>query len=124
MDFVLLSKRVNTYRTPSGIITGVPDDVLGDILKAWEQWSGTGLEFAKKLGVTRRQSVILIEKAKERIRQGVALKPVSEFQEISINDALAQPAKETTTIEVVWDKGRLIRFSQVQHLVEFIKAVA
>ncbi len=74
---------MRTYQSSTGKISGVPDEVLGEVLHAWEQWSGTAQKFGKALGITPRQAVILIEKAKERIRQGVELKPKADFQEIA-----------------------------------------
>jgi hypothetical protein len=40
MDLEVLKKRISSYRTPKGRITNLPDDLLCEILIAWEQWTG------------------------------------------------------------------------------------
>jgi hypothetical protein len=97
---------------------------LGEVLKAWEQWTGTAKDFARALDITNRQAVILVEKAKARIREGVDLKGESEFHEVPTPGSLPNSLIQGPPIEVVWDNKRVIRFSQVQQLVEFMKAVA
>lgn len=124
MDLEFIKKRVKTYQSSAGKISGVPDEVLGEVLHAWEQWNGTAKKFGKALGITPRQAVILIEKAKERIRQGVELKPKADFQEIALSNGPPASSVQGPIMEVVWDNRRLIRFSQLQQLVDFMKAVA
>ena len=51
MDLTVLSRKISSYRTPKGRITKLPNELLGEILHAWEQWVGTPAGFYKQLGV-------------------------------------------------------------------------
>ena len=65
MDLEILKKRISSYRTPKGRITRVPDDLLIDILLAWEQWTGPGSGFYAALGADHRKMAGLIGRAKK-----------------------------------------------------------
>ena len=56
----ILKKRISSYRTPKGRLTRVPDELLVDILKAWEQWTGPGSAFYSALGADHRKMAGLI----------------------------------------------------------------
>jgi len=45
VDLEILKKRISSYRTPKGRITSLPDDLLCEILSAWEQWTGPSSGF-------------------------------------------------------------------------------
>jgi hypothetical protein len=45
-----------------------------------------------------------------------------EFKEIHVEGS--SPASSGCGIEVVWEAGKVIRFSQVEQLVDFLKKVA
>lgn len=122
----VLKKRISSYRTPKGRLTRVPDELLVDILRAWEQWTGPGSAFYSALGADHRKMAGLIGRAKKLKREGVF--PEEAFKEIKIEES---PSNLTSLmsgpcqgIEIVWEQGKLIRFSQVEHLVDFLKKVA
>ena len=58
MDMEILKKRISSYRTPKGRLTRVPDELLVDILKAWEQWTGPGSAFYSALGADHRKMAL------------------------------------------------------------------
>ncbi|MCB9062949.1 MAG: hypothetical protein H6622_15610 [Halobacteriovoraceae bacterium] len=70
MDLTILSKKISSYRTPKGKITNLPDELLGEILFAWEQWTGAAYGFYKALGVDQRKMAKLMGKAKQLKREG------------------------------------------------------
>jgi hypothetical protein len=123
MDLEILKKRISSYRTPGGKLTRVPDDLLVDILNAWEQWTGPASGFYSALGVDYRKMAGLIGRAKKLKREGGF--PEEVFKEIKVESSdstlISNPCQG---IEIVWDNGKLIRFPQVEVLIEFLKKVA
>lgn len=124
MDLEILKKRLSSYRTPKGRLTRVPDDLLVDILRAWEQWTGPASGFYAALGADHRKMAGLIGRAKKLKREGFF--PEEEFKEIKIEGVLGGSplGNPCQGIEIVWDNGKLIRFPQVELLIDFLKKVA
>lgn len=123
MDMDILKKRLSSYRTPKGRLTRVPDELLVDILLAWEQWTGPGSGFYSALGADHRKMAGLIGRAKKLKREGFF--PEEVFKEIKISEAGGSPSSGPCQgIEIAWDNGKVIRFNQVDLLVEFLKKVA
>lgn len=125
MDLVVLKKKLSTFRTESGKLTKVSDELLIDILLAWEEWTGPASGFYSALGADHRKMAKLIGRAKKLKREGHF--PESEFKEIKVVDgatAMMGPLPPCRGIEIAWDNGKLIRFSQVEQLVDFLKKVA
>lgn len=123
MDLEILKKRLSSYRTPKGRITRVPDELLVDLLVAWEQWTGPAAGFYSALGADHRKMAGLIGRAKKLKREGFF--PEEAFKEIKVSDPLTTPTGGPCQgIEIVWDNGKLIRFQQVEYLIDFLKKVA
>jgi hypothetical protein len=122
VDNVVLKKKLSTFRTPKGKLTRVSDDVLLEVLQSWEQWPGTSTDMAKDLGLTMRQLVILVEKGKKLLRNGGYA--MSDFKEIKVEALTATSGGLPCTIEIIWNNNQLIRFAQVDQLVDFLKKVA
>ncbi len=121
MDLEILKKRLSSYRTPKGRLTRVPDELLVDILLAWEQWTGSG--FYTALGADHRKMAGLIGRAKKLKREGFF--PEEVFKEIKVSEpGSSSPLNPCQGIEIVWDQGKLIRFPEVQLLIEFLKKVS
>ena len=119
MDLEVLKKRLSSYRTTKGRLTRVPDELLVDILIAWEQWTGPGAGFYSALGADSRKMAKLIGKAKQLKREGRF--PEETFKEIKIEGHPAGISPPCTGIEVVWENGKIIRFPQVEYLIDFLK---
>jgi hypothetical protein len=67
----------------------------------------------------------MMGKAKKMRREGRA--PVSDFKEITdvVLGGVTTPNGFTGTgIELSWDHGKVIRFPQVEQLIDFLKKVA
>lgn len=126
MDLEILKKRISSYRTPKGRITRVPDDMLVDILIAWEQWTGASRGFYAALGADHRKMAGLIGRAKKLKREGHF--PEEAFKEIKLQESPSSLNFLTSGpcqgVEILWDNGKLIRFQQVEQLVDFLKKVA
>jgi len=119
METAVIRKRLNTYKSGKGTLTRVSDDVVMEVLRGWESWNGKALDFYREIGISKQQLWVLIKKGKNLVKSGKVME--SEFKEISLpmggQDVLSMGAP----MELKLDLNRAIRFSQVDHLVEFLK---
>jgi hypothetical protein len=122
MDLISLKKRLSTYSSDKGYLKNVGDDVLYEVLKSWELWTGPAKDFYKALGFSSRQMASVIGKAKKLKREGYF--EVEGFKEINIVTAEGASLSPCSGVEVIWKNGQVLRFSQVDTLVEFLKKVA
>lgn len=122
MDLEILKKKISTYRTEGGYLKNVGNDVLMEILTSWETWTGPAKGFYSAIGVDQRKMAVIIGKAKKLKREGHF--PTDDFKEIKIAEGSSVSQGPCSGIEIVWDTGKLIRFQQVEQLVDFLKKVA
>ena len=125
MDLEVLKRKISTFRGDGGRVRKVSDELLMEILQAWEQWSGPARGFYIGVGVSQRGMASIIGKAKKLKREGHF--PVEDFKEIKVGDVGVSGSNNLLPcngIELAWEKGRLIRFAQVEQLVDFLKKVA
>lgn len=131
MDLTIIKKKLEAYVLPNGIIKNPSSEVLFEILKCWEQWNGSIMEFATGLKVTRRQLGTILEKAKKLQREGkfeaysVAninedSSPVHNESVLPFNLKFATPMD----IELSIEGGRVVRFAKIELLLEFLKKAA
>ena len=120
MDLEVLKKKISTFRGESGRVRNVSDELLMEILTAWETYTGPAKGFYTAVGVSAKGMASIIGKAKKLKREGKF--PVEEFKPVHV----LEPAVSGSScgIEIAWDNGKLIRFSAVDQLVEFLKKVA
>lgn len=125
MDLTLLKKKISSYRTPTGRITKLPDELLGEILHAWEQWSGPASGFYKSLGADHRKMASLMGRAKQLKRDGVfdGLSFTEVVVETDETSDVFSPAISNCGIELVWE-NKIIRFGSSELLVDFLKKAA
>mgnify|MGYP000035324723 CR=1 FL=1 len=50
MELEVLRKKLSSFKGEGGRVTNVSDDLLLEILSAWEHWSGTARDFYKSIG--------------------------------------------------------------------------
>jgi len=120
MDNTVLKKKLSTFKSAKGSLKGVSNDVLFELLKAWENWPGTTKEFYISIGMTKQQAARILGKAKQLSREGGF--PAEEFREIQLAPTVA--AGPCIGIELSWDQGKVIRFPAVEQLVDFLKKSA
>lgn len=121
MDLEVLKKKLDTYRNKRGRIVNVPDELRMEALFAWEQWKGPAADFYKALGSSYKGMGAMIGKAKKLKREGHF--PVEEFKEIKVSGSESMSVGPCIGIEIIWDNGKLIRFPQVEYLIDFLRAV-
>jgi len=119
METNVLKKRLNTYKSGKGTLRRVEDEVVMDVLRAWEQWQGSAADLYRELGLTKMQLVTMIQKGKRLVKKGVAVGS-GDFKEIKISEATSESHGK---IEFSWDNSRTIRFSTVSQLLEFLDRV-
>ena len=101
----------------------VDDEVLYELLIAWEQWTGKPRTFYRELGVDHRKMASLLGRAKKLKREGQF--PEEEFREIKIDSPLGSSnIQECQGAELVWKTGQIIRFKEVDMLLDFLKKTA
>jgi hypothetical protein len=120
-DPSILKKRLSTFRTSKGVLREVSDELLVDILRTWESWPGSSKEFYQSIGASKTQMAVLMGKAKKLSREGHY--PAEEFKEIQVEAGSSTFSGSSLGIELMWE-GKVLRFSQVEQLVEFLKKVA
>jgi len=126
MDLEILKKKISTFRTEGGLVRGVGDEVLVEMLHAWEQWVGPAQDFARAIGLNRKAIPKLIGKAKKLKREGF---PSGDFKEIKVEGPVASATGAGLSgpcvgIELGLTDGKVIRFPQVDQLLEFLKKAA
>lgn len=124
MDLEILKKKISTYRGEGGRLTKVNDEVLMEILLAWEQWTGPAKGFYTAIGVNNhRKMASILGKAKKLRREGF---PTDGFKELKVVDGGAVAASSNGPcggIELQYKESQ-IRFSEVDLLLEFLKKAA
>ena len=122
MDLEILKKKVSSFRGEGGRVRKVSDELLMEILGAWEHWTGPASGFYTAIGVSKNGMSRLISKAKRLKREGF---PSGDFKEIKVEaDPASSQANPCSGIEMSWENGKLIRFQQVDQLIDFLKKVA
>jgi hypothetical protein len=122
MEMEVLKKKLSTYRTEGGYLKNVGDELLVEILAAWEQWSGPSRGFYRALGADHRKMASLMGRAKKLKRDGVIAEP--SFKEVKVEASSSEVGSCPDPIVLKWEKNRVIRFSKVDQLVEFLKKAA
>lgn len=125
MDMEVLKKKISTFRGEGGRVKITDDGLLMEILMAWEQWKGPIKEFYRAVGVSHTGMASIIGRAKKLRREGHF--PIEEFKEIKIAEGSTGQLSSLSgcnVIELSWEGGRLIRFGQVEQLIDFLKKAA
>jgi hypothetical protein len=124
METVTLKKKLSTYVSDGGYLKNVPEELLFEILCAWEEWTGSSKEFYSTIGFSQRKMASLIGKAKKLKRDGYfgndyfkEIKPPTDEER-----AVAVTAN-CKLIEVQSNNGQIIRFPEVSQLMEYLEKV-
>ncbi len=121
MELEILKKKLSAFKGDGGRIRGVSDDLLLEILSAWENWAGSAKEFYKSIGSSSKGMASMLGKAKRLKREGHTI-PFEEIEIAGITD-ITPPSPINCDIEVQ-DKNKVIRFRKVDLLIEYLKKAA
>lgn len=121
MDLLTLKKKLSTYESDKGYLKNVSDDVLFEVLTAWENWTGPSKDFYRSLGFSHAQMAGVVGKAKKLKRDGHF--GSGEFKQVRLDPSMMDGpvAGPCAGAEIVWANGRIIRFSGVDMLLDFLK---
>ena len=126
MDNTVLRKKLNTYKSPKGVLKGMSNEVVLDVLQIWQNWQGSTADLYRDLELSKGQMSALIRAGKKLIKNGYAVE--SEFKEMKIAESPSNltslSAGPCSGVEILWDNSKLIRFQQVEQLIDFLKKVA
>lgn len=126
MDNITLKKKLSTYESDKGYLKNVSDDILYEVLLAWENWTGPSADFYRTLGFTHSQMAGIIGKAKRLKRDGHF--GSSEFRQVKVDlpaeSGVSVNGGPCAAVEIVWTNGHVIRFSGVDYLMDFLKKSA
>ncbi len=116
---MILKKRLNNCRTAKGNLSKVPNELIIDVMRAWERWTGTSKSFYQSIGLKKQQLAILIKKGKSIFKESA--NNLGPFTPVEVK---ASYNIDKTPIVLRLDQKKSIRFYQVDHLVEFLKKAA
>lgn len=118
----ILKKKISTYRSPGGKVRNVSDELLYEVLVAWENWTGSKSAFYTAIGVSQKGFASILGKAKKMKREGHF--PDEDFKEIMLS---TPPSAGSTTLDdcggiiLHLNDAAKISFPQVEYLIDFIK---
>jgi len=121
MDIEVLKKKISAFRGEGGRLRIIDDQLYMEILYSWEQWTGTAKDFYKAISVSKAGFAAVIGKAKRMRREGHF--PAEEFKEVKLLESEVSSSSNCGT-EVIWDNGKVIRFQNVDLLIDFLKKVS
>lgn len=128
MDNTVLKKKLGSFRSPKGYYKDVSAEVLFEVLRSWENWTGPSKEFYQSLGLAKAQWARVLGTAKKLHREGAF--GALEFNEVKVGELLpgivgpVSTSGPCTAIELNWEGGKVIRFPQVEQLLDFLKKTA
>ncbi len=121
MDFEVMKKKLNAYKTPGGSYKNIKGELLVELLRVWEEHTGPSTELAKHLGMKPNQLTRQIREARKAAARSEAID--STFQEIQIpGSSVGGPVG--TGIEMSWGGDKVVKFPNVDCLVEFLRKAA
>ena len=119
MEIEVLKKKISTFKSPSGRACKLNDDLLHEILVAWENWTGSRLSFYSAIGVSQNGFASIIGKAKKLKREGYF--PAEEFKEVQVSRTLSsENSSSGYGIVLRLETKQIIKFREVDQLVEFL----
>ena len=122
MDFIILKKKLDGFRTSNGSIRDVSPEVLWELRQAWEHFTGPIDQFRSEIGIhtgTLRNLLLTAKKLNHAMASSGSLELSEQVSEEVLKDP---PQPDTHSLELVYDKGeKIIRFPDVDTLINFLK---
>ena len=120
MEIEVLQKKISTFKSPSGRVCKLSDELLYDVLTAWENWTGSRMSFYSAIGVSHKGFASIIGKAKRLKREGYF--PAEEFKEVQIPNVSTSSSSLSGGYGIILrlETKQVIKFREVDQLVEFL----
>jgi hypothetical protein len=120
MDFEILRKKLDAYKTAGGSYKNIKSELLVEILRVWEEHKGPSTVIAKQLGMKRGQLARQIREARKAAVREDAIDPA--FQALEMQS----PGEGATRAEITmsWGGDKVVKFPSVDLLVDFLRKVA
>lgn len=116
---MILKKRLNNCRTAKGNLSKVPNELVIDVMRAWERWAGTSKSFYQSIGLKKQQLAIIIKRGKRIFKESAD--KLGPFTPVEVKPSYNN---DRNPIVLRLDQKKSIHFYQVDHLVEFLKKAA
>jgi len=120
MDLEILKKKLSAFRGEGGRIRGVNDELLLEVLAAWENWTGSSKDFYQGIGSSKTGICGILGKAKRLKREGASV----PFSEVTIEGVTSTDRQVFSCDIEVQENNKIIRFRKVDLLVEYLKKAA
>lgn len=121
MEFEVMRKKLDAFKTPGGSYKNIKSELLVELLRAWEQHTGPATELAKQLGMKPNQLSRQIREARKAAARSEAIDPA--FEELQMSDTL-KGGSTGGVIEMSWGGDKVVKFPNVDCLVEFLRKAA
>jgi len=122
MEFSVMRKKLNSYKLSNGTFRNLSGEMLIEILRTWENYSGPFAKFSRDIGVRKSQLGPIIHKARRLAKdseyQG------GKFKEVKVSSDNVTSFPLHGKIELVLDGSKVIRFEEVDLLIDFLKKSA
>jgi hypothetical protein len=121
MELEVMRKKLDAFKTSGGSYKNIKSELLVELLRAWEQHTGPSTELAKQLGMKPNQLNRQIREARKAAARSDAIDPV--FEELQMSGA-SEGGSVGTVIEMIWGGDKVVKFPNVDCLVEFLRKAA
>ncbi len=118
MDFEILRKKLEAYKTPGGSYKNIKGELLVELLRAWEEHKGPSTVLARQLGMKRGQLARQIREARKAAVRGEAVDPAFEALQVQ---SLTEEVSARSEITLSWGGDKVVKFPTVDLLVDFLK---
>lgn len=117
MELEVMRKKLDAFKTPGGSYKNIKGELLVELLRAWEQHTGPSTELAKQLGMKPNQLNRQIREARKAAARSDAIDPA--FEELQMPGA--SESTGGAVIEMSWGGDKVVKFPNVDCLVEFLR---
>lgn len=123
MEFEVMRKKLDAFKTPGGSYKNIKGELLVELLRVWEEHTGPSTELARQLGMKPNQLNRQIREARKAAARSDVIDPA--FQALQIPESLEGGSAGTgTVIEMSWGGDKVVKFPNVDCLVEFLRKAA
>lgn len=121
MNFEILRKKLEAYRTPGGSYKNIKSELLVELLRMWEEHRGPSTVLAKQLGMTAGQLARQIREARKAANLTDAIDPAFEALQVQSSP---EGAASISEIVLSWGGDKVVKFPNVDLLVDFLRKAA